>query len=307
MRRSLIIPVYLNQRIVFDLLAMLEGGISHVTRVASTEQTREVSERRYGAEFGLSKALAALLSINVSGKQERTEESKESSARDEERIHTPASLFFRLRNQLLAQGLMSIVDEGYEPAVHDLVEFTASLSRNPIIQTMDALISLGEMILLFSDDDAKDRSGGGKAHGKSKDVEKFRGREIRESQRILDQMKVFQENLKAGDTVDVVAEGIGGNYRAIITLETEYLNDPTMADLVDGRFNVVGKIMRVAGQGETISLLRKSALHIMPAPILNTMMAGFRQLSDNQGFNLPKLEWEIDGPAFQVIPIAIFA
>jgi hypothetical protein len=33
---NLIIPAYLNQRIVFDLIAMLQDGLSTVTRITST-------------------------------------------------------------------------------------------------------------------------------------------------------------------------------------------------------------------------------------------------------------------------------
>ena len=34
---DLIIPVYLNQRFVFDLVAMLQDGIATVTKVVKTE------------------------------------------------------------------------------------------------------------------------------------------------------------------------------------------------------------------------------------------------------------------------------
>ena len=37
MSLELIIPVYLNQRIVFDMIAMLQGGIATVTRICSAE------------------------------------------------------------------------------------------------------------------------------------------------------------------------------------------------------------------------------------------------------------------------------
>lgn len=58
-----IIPVYLNQRIVFDLLAMLEGGLCHVTRVVSAENKTGQNHRRYGAEFGLSKAPYVIIDV----------------------------------------------------------------------------------------------------------------------------------------------------------------------------------------------------------------------------------------------------
>ena len=57
---TLLIPVYLNQRMVFDLVAMLQGGISTVTRVSETSQERSSTERNIGAAFGLSNAFASL-------------------------------------------------------------------------------------------------------------------------------------------------------------------------------------------------------------------------------------------------------
>ena len=294
MPEDLIITVYLNQRIVFDLLAMLEGGISHVTRVATAGQRREMDERRYGAEFGLSKALASLLSINVSGGRRRAGETEEAVKKDEERIHTPASLFYRLRNQLRKDGQLRAVADDYSPKVHDLVEFAAAMVRNPLVQTMDSFISLMEMAVLFSDE----VSGGKSQQRQAK----------RENERVLKQMKAFLEKLKSGDTVDIVAEGIAGEHRAVVTLETEYLNDPTMADLVDGKFTVIGKVIRTVGTGEgAISLIRKSAFTVMPNSILKGIMGSLANLSNDQGFNLPELTWELPGPAFQVIPIAIFA
>lgn len=289
-----IIPVYLNQRIVFDLLAMLEGGICHVTRVASAENKAEQDERRYGAEFGLSKALASLLSINVSGERKRASGTTEAVQKDEERIHTPASLFYRLRNQLQSDSLLKVLGGSVAPEVHDLVEFGAAMVRNPLVQTMDSFVSLMEMAVLFDD-----QGTGGKGQ------QKRQGK--RENERILKQMIGFNEKLKSGDTVDMVAEAIAGEHRAIVTLETEYLNDPTMADLVDGKFTVVGKVIRTVPHGEAISLIRKSALTMMPKSILDGMMGSLAQLSETEGFNMPDLSWELPGPAFQVIPVAIFA
>ncbi|MBN1899786.1 hypothetical protein JW926_00505 [Candidatus Sumerlaeota bacterium] len=148
-----IIPVYLNQRIVFDLLAMLEGGICQVTRVASSQQKTESNERRYGAEFGLSKALSSLLSIMVSGESRKSEGNEKVLHKDEERIHTPASLFYRLRNQLRKESYLHVLTEPLLPNEHDLVEFEASMIRNPLIHTMDSFVSIIEMALLFENQD----------------------------------------------------------------------------------------------------------------------------------------------------------
>lgn len=293
MSQELIVPVYLNQRMVFDLLAMLEGGLSRVTRVVSSEQTKSTDERRYGAEFGLSKALSTLLRIDISGGRVGGTSAEKGLTKEEDRVHTPASLFHRLRARLKEGDMLCTFDGGYRPRVSDIVEFSGLMVRNPLIQTMDAFIAFGEMVSVFEEGTRASSKKGQKP----------------ETPRTLKQMKAFQEVLKGGDTIDMVAKQIGdGHCQAVMTLEMEYLNDPTMSDLVDGTFTVAGKVTRTVDEASgSISLLRKSALAVMPSAQLKQMADSLGELSQVQGFNLPGMEWELKGPAFQVLPIAIFA
>ena len=94
---ALIIPVYLNQRMVFDLVAMLQGGISTVTRVSETNQERLSTENSLQATFGLADAFASLLKINLSAGQNQLSGDESAKSSEEERVHTPSSLFFVLR------------------------------------------------------------------------------------------------------------------------------------------------------------------------------------------------------------------
>ena len=52
---NMIIPAYLNQRIVFDFIAMLQDGLSTVTRITSVNSTANEDRKLYGASFGLTK------------------------------------------------------------------------------------------------------------------------------------------------------------------------------------------------------------------------------------------------------------
>jgi hypothetical protein len=80
-----------------------------------------------------------------------------------------------------------------------------------------------------------------------------------------------------------------------------------MSDLVDGTFRVVGKVTRVIDEhDEAISLNRKSAMGKLPPTSMAQMKTAFEG-PDLAGFALPVLEWEIPGPAIQVLPIAISA
>lgn len=291
---KLIVPVYLNQRLVFDLLAMLRGGISTVTTVTRSESTEGKSSDQISTSLGLSNALSSLLKIDLSGTRASAEAKANGSVQSEERVHTPASLFYELRKSLHEKQYIRSLSDDNGPVPGDIVEFEAALRRNPAVETMSALSSMMEMAILFQDESAMGRKGDGKGKGS-------------ENTKIKKQMDGFLEGLVAGDTVDVTAAGFAGKWEALITLERQYLNDPAMADIVDGRFHVLGKVTRtVAPSDQPINLLRKSALSRMPSHIIQDVMGKFSELNV-QGFLLPALRTEICGPAFQVIPIAVYA
>jgi len=296
-KSELIIPVYLNQRAVFDLIAMLQGGISTVTRISASESQADKDLQQYGATFGLNKAFSTLLKIDLSGGRKKTTEASSGIQKSEERVHTPASMFQALRENLIDSGDLKIVDSEYQPKVRDFIEFSAQLRKNPIIQTMDTFVGLMEMAILFSGEPAKKtKKGQGKSH------------KIDENKIIKKQMEQFLESLKTGDTVDIVSNELVCGFKAVITLEQEFLNDPNMSDLVDGQFNVLGKVIRVIdSEDDAISLIRKTAMSAMPENIMKEAFSNLSALANGQGFNIPALELEISGPVIQVLPIAIFA
>lgn len=293
---ELIIPVYLNQRIVFDMIAMLQGGIATVTKITSTESSSTGDKQQYGATFGLNKALSTLLRIDVSGNREKRKNDSLGTQTNEEKVHTPASMFQMLRRSLVADSKLSFIDEKYKPEIRQMVEFTAPLRKNPMLQTMDTLVELMNMAIVFSQAPPQQQHKSQKPQ--TPDTNKV----------IKAQMEQFLESLKAGDTVDIVSDKLTCGYKAVITLEREFLNDPTMSDLVDGHFNVLGKIVRVINDDtDSINLIRKTALSAMPESILSGALAGLSELSKTQGFKIPSMELEAKGPVLQVLPIAIFS
>src|SRR5690554_1410398 len=150
--------------------------------------------------------------------------------RSKERVHTPASLFYQLRNTLIEKKLLTQINEESKINAGQIVEFTVKLKRNPIIEIMDMMTEMMSMAVLFDDQ----KSGSGKG-GKGKS---------NESAQTKKQMEDFSKALKSGNTVDLTASDLPSGHKAVITVESLYLNDPFMSDLVDGEFKVVGKVVR---------------------------------------------------------------
>jgi hypothetical protein len=294
--KELIISVYLNQRIVFDLIAMLQDGMSAVTRIESVEGTKESDGRRYGAAFGLSQALSSLLKIDVSGSVDKLKEESKDRKTSEERVHTPSSLFHKLRTELNENKIVISVEKDYEPAAGDFVEFNTRLRRNPLLQIMDTFAGLMDIAAAFEAEPQKQR----KQHLLKSQKSEF--------EKLTEQVNKFSEGLKSGGTIDVVSEPLSSGHRAVITLEEQYLNDPSMADLVDGDFTVLGKVTRaINDSNDSVSLLRKGIVGAVNNEMLSSLFAPMFVAAKNANLNLPEQGWEIEGPVIQVIPVAIFA
>lgn len=287
---DLVIPVYLNQRVVFDLVAVLEGGIASVTQVSQTHSEAAGESKQIGASFGLSNALSSLLKIDLTGKRDQKSSDESSKTTTEDRIHTPVSLFIALRSILHKKQYLKHIETGVDIVPGDLVEFSTVLKRNPLIETLDSFIEIIDMLKVFE--------------GKP---QKGKGKQSNEMSQIKKQMASLLSSLKGGDTMDLTTPPLLSSHRAVISIEKQNLNDPSMSDLVDGTFRVVGKVTRSLKASEgSISLNRKSAFNRLPSSALEQFKTAF-QAPELAEMDFPELEWEIKGPAIQVLPIAIFA
>ncbi len=285
--KGLILPVYLNQKVVFDLLAMLEGGISTVTAITESSSTESGNNTKISSSFGLSEAFSTLLKINLAGSTADTQKSNDGKIKSEERIHTPASLFYQLRNTLIEQNYLNKVEQDITPTPGDFIEFEGTLNKNPITETIDSMAEILEISDLFSVNKKKSESSG--------------------YMKLKSKLNTFSNSLKTGNTIDLTANNIFSKYKAVITLDKTFLNDQHMSDLVDGKFKVLAKVIKNVSFDESINLLRNNSVNKMPKEAIQQLLQVFERLGSEQGFNIPTLHTEVKGPAIQVIPIAIYA
>lgn len=291
---KLLVPVYLNQKLVFDLLAMLQGGISTVTAVTRTTSESKEDQQKMSVGFGLSEAFSTLLRIDLSGDKAKSEVEQKGGTASEERVHTPASLFYELRGILVEKQFLKEISTEDPPKPGDFVEFEGVLKRNPIVETLDSFTELMKIVETF-EEEPKPSSKGKKFNQPSENL------------RVRQQITSLSESLKAGRTIDLTADSLRTGHTAVITVETGFLNDPMMSDLVDGQFKVIGKVVKsVEDDTESISLLRKTALSKMPSSLLSQIFESLSAFSE-QGFSVPEMKWEVSGPAIQILPIAIYA
>lgn len=294
---AFVVPVYLNQRLVFDLVAMLQGGIATVSRTETSESESMKTKSAISSKFGLADAFGSLLNIKLSAEKAHDQADEAKTTVSEERTHTPASLFVRLRSELLSRGLVvDAIEQMPEPG--QFVEFRASMSRSPLIQGLENVTGLLAMVDIFAETKSEPGKGGAKSKPESNQLA---------LNNLAKKLQHLRESLKVGNTEDLVATVVSANKKVVIPVDRHFLNDETMSDLIDGTFQVLGKVTRVVNEAnDSISLLRKVSVGTAPAVVTGLLQA-FANLNQSAGLTLPPMEVEIRGPAFQVLPIAIFS
>lgn len=321
MNPQLIIPVYLDTNSLLDLLASIEGGFSVVEKVTSqnmsSSQSRIEADANASAEFGTPNFLSMLklnLGIGLSGAREISADSQDVSER--EKYHTYGSLFYRLRNFLDDQGLIKQLSHDSvqfeDIQLSDFVEIRGTLRPNPIVDTMEIMLQMlrffeSSQSITTPDGQTSAKTSNRRSSTKSKqppqrsDVDIYR--EI--AQDILDDIERGRTRAFVIETHHTVSPD--SHYlRAVAVLFIDYLRDQTMYEVRDKEYYLLGKVVRLIRESsdERISLLRGAALDAFPDSTFNEMFKGFANLPD---FNMPKISRHIDGPAIEIIPIAIFA
>ena len=295
--------LYLNQRLTFDVLASLEDGFSSFSTVQTTSSGGTSTDVSGGAQLGLGNVFA-LLDVKLGGHGSRQEDKGQSETTTGDIVHTPASLFARLRKDLHSRQLVHELSppiDFFEIQPGIFVEFEASLRKSPIVEMLTALSQLAPLIQMSETSAGQATSGGSQRQGRNR---KQRGQEQRTAQDTETQFNEFVRAVTSEGSQDLIAEVDGT--QVVLTTEREYFIDPSMNDIIGATFRVFGKVTRVVTSDSDgrINLLRNTPLGRFwnQVPDLGQAMGRL----DKQ-FAEGRLTTEICGPALQVIPMAIFS
>jgi len=294
------IPIYLNQQVVFDLLAILDDGFSRLSTIRTSISEGEKNQYGMGASIGASNVFA-LLGISFSGDRGKEKDAREQKEVSQEKVHTPTSLFAKLRKLLLESGLVREITDAAtlnHLTSGEFVEFRAILRKNPLVDTLEGIKSLVEMAVIF------DVPSSGAHSGKRKSTKSLKS----EMSPVLKQVDGLLKALTSTNTIELLGELLDvDNAKAIIPTNIEFFSRGNALEIIDGEFRVLGKVTRVVlpDTNETINLLRKTAFGRLKPELFENFSVAFADM-ESAGIRSPKMVTEIGGPAMLVVPIAIF-
>lgn len=126
-------------------------------------------------------------------------------------------------------------------------------------------------------------------------------------------MKIVYEDLIKTKTVDLLVDiENSNNTKVLLSAQLNHFINGFESELVDGKYRILGKVIKMIDEDESISLFRKTSFKIFQGTVLNTIIEGMNSSMNSEGNNtagtqIPNIIDKIDGPGIMVIPIAIYA
>ena len=130
---QLIIPIYVNEKIVLDMLAIIEDGFSTVSQVNFVEYDEDTTGKKgsFGNTTSLFKNFVKL-DVGLSASKEK--KSSDSKTIAQEKIHTIVSLLSKFRSYLNANNILKSSTQIDDITIGDLIEIKGELQKNPLLE-----------------------------------------------------------------------------------------------------------------------------------------------------------------------------
>lgn len=290
---QLMIPVYINEKTVLDMLAIIEDGFSTVSQVSYSDHKENSNAQKIEAEVSTSASiLSKLLKIDLKGELSHSGNCGETENTTKEKVHTNVSLLSKFRAFLTDANILKSGFDISNMKIGDFIEVEGELQKNPLINCMDIFVDMLRMADIFAEKPQLNAKTQAKAQKQQQDE-------------TMKKIKSFASELKHSGTVDFILSDSAGT--VVLSAQEQYLSNDNISEILGGHFKVLGKVIAIcADKTESIDLLRKTTLSILPHDLLADMFLCL-QNEDMKQYNLPELKTEISGPAVIVIPVAIYA
>ena len=286
-------PLYTVAKIVLDMLAIIEDGFSTVSQVSYSDHKENSNAQKIEAEVSTSASiLSKLLKIDLKGELSHSGNCGETENTTKEKVHTNVSLLSKFRAFLTDANILKSGFDISNMKIGDFIEVEGELQKNPLINCMDIFVDVLRMADIFAEKPQLNAKTQAKAQKQQQDE-------------TMKKIKSFASELKHSGTVDFILSDSAGT--VVLSAQEQYLSNDNISEILGGHFKVLGKVIAIcADKTESIDLLRKTTLSILPHDLLADMFSCL-QNEDMKQYNLPELKTEISGPAVIVIPVAIYA
>lgn len=296
---ELLYPIYLDIPMMISFVATMDGGYS-LERVwkESNNKSGEMSGSVEG-DAGLPSFISSLVKANI--KALGNLDGKLSNSVESQIVfkHTEASLFMRLRHELLHQKRLKMLDEYKESEwgsipLSSIVEISGEIHRSPI----NEIAHLSKRFIPFLTQSLPFNKEGNVDMGNLSPEQK-------ELLKSITAMQGIATDLESSPLFDAILKQKGnGEKTAVLDIATKNLSLMEQEILHCGRVTIMGKVTRVlAKQGDKINLYRRSVLGIAAESLYEQITKG---LNSTPNINMKLESPTVEYPAVEIVPMAIY-
>lgn len=284
-----ILPLYLNQRFVYDILAIKNDGFTEFFEIKDKIGNSNEQDANIKATLGTNNDFA-LIQANLDGEINTKTSNDNNNEKSYKKTHTPTSLFMQVYQYLnenkkitKLENLSDIdtVDSG------DFVEIKSNIELNTIVEffeTLDKVIDITEAFSSFSSIDSKKTIKRSPLSNMKKPIENTLKALVNENNNVKYGICKLEEK------------------ELVVKLNKDYFINSDYSEIKNGKFKIIGKVLEIIPEGESILLNRENAVGLYDP---NTFKEVKESLNSIPNINFQEFKDTVQGKTIVIMPIAI--
>lgn len=284
-----ILPLYLNQRFVYDILAITNGGFTEFFEVKDKKENSDIVKTSVNANFGNNNDFS-LIRANLNTGAEASISNDVNNEKSYKKTHTPTSLFMQVYNYLKLNNKIKNL-KNFEDIDNvtsgDFVELKSNVEFNTIVdffETLEKVIDISEAFSSFATIDTK-----------QKNVTNPFSKMKRPVENTISVLRNSSSKIKYGicklDDKDIV-----------VKLNTDYFINSDFTEIKNGSFKIIGKVLEIVDEDKEVLLNRENAVGLYDPAIFAEVKEAFNAI--------PKIKAQemidtVKGKTIVIMPIAI--
>lgn len=284
-----ILPLYLNQWFVYDILAIKNDGFTEFFEIKDKIGNSNEQDANIKATLGTNNDFA-LIQANLDGEINTKTSNDNNNEKSYKKTHTPTSLFMQVYQYLnenkkitKLENLSDLdtVDSG------DFVEIKSNIELNTIVEffeTLDKVIDITEAFSSFSSIDSKKTIKRSPLSNMKKPIENTLKALVNENNNVKYGICKLEEK------------------ELVVKLNKDYFINSDYSEIKNGKFKIIGKVLEIIPEGESILLNRENAVGLYDP---NTFKEVKESLNSIPNINFQEFKDTVQGKTIVIMPIAI--
>lgn len=284
LKTKIILPLYLNQRFIYDILAVKNDGFTEFFEVKDKDQENTEMKGKIDGSFGTNNKFS-LIQANMNTSLNSEMMNNRNNEKSYRKTHTPTSLFMKAYSYLQEEDQIKIINNKEEIMnlkCGDFVQIESSVKFTTLIDMLEIMKKGIELTKLFQSFDPSNTD-------KSLDSLDHM------SYGLKNLLKIDEKGTKYGianlDGVDVP-----------IKVYKNYFMNGDYSEISHGKFVIIGKVIEKVEENEEINLIIENSVGVFKQEFYKEIRDSAKTISI---IELDKVQDTVKGPTIVIMPLTI--